>query len=509
MRDKYVIAKYLRLSVDDGDKAESDSIANQRSLIDLYIDKEFSDRPIEAIELVDDGYSGTNMNRPSVKKLLILAETHSVDCIIVKDFSRFARDYIEIGNYLEYKFPEWEIRFISVNDRYDSKDYRGITGGTDVALKNITYSLYSIDLSEKVKSARRIQSKMGKFLAPYAFYGYVKDPDNKGHIIIDEPAAEIVRRIFNMRLSGRTTKEIAQQLNKDGVLTPAEYKKSIDPLCREWNTVSKYKCWTASMITNITSDERYTGKLISHKFERVTVGSPQVRSVKKEDRIVVENTHEPIVSSEVYNAVRAIAQKRTHPNGKKIGLKGFVRCGGCGHLMNSYGRADATYMCSYKQFTKENDCFKGKIKESQIAKVVTAAIKAEIAKAADISKIEQKRDDKKQQIETEIERLYRKIADEKRKITELYIRLTKNELTEGEFTETRSIINDGIDAYTRRIENLTKEAAYVDSLSATGIFDKYIGTEEINRQTIEDLIKAIYIYPDNRIEIVWTFKEEK
>ena len=102
---------------------------------------------------------------------------------------------------------------------------------------------------------------MGKFLAPYAFYGYVKDPDNKGHIIIDEPAAEIVRRIFNMRLSGRTTKEIAQQLNKDGVLTPAEYKKSIDPLCREWNTVSKYKCWTASMITNITSDERYTGKL--------------------------------------------------------------------------------------------------------------------------------------------------------------------------------------------------------------------------------------------------------
>ncbi len=509
MRDKYVIAKYLRLSVDDGDKAESDSIANQRSLIDLYIDKEFSGRPIETIELVDDGYSGANMNRPSIKKLLILAETHSVDCIIVKDFSRFARDYIEIGNYLEYKFPEWEVRFISVNDRYDSKDYRGITGGTNVALKNITYSLYSIDLSEKVKSAKRIQSKLGKFLAPYAFYGYVKDPENKGHIIIDEPAAEIVRRIFNMRMSGRTTKEIAQQLNKECVLTPAEYKKSIEPLCREWNSVSKNKFWTSGMVGHITADERYTGKMINHKTERITVGSPQVRYLKKEDRIVVDNTHEPIVSQEVYNAVRAIAQKRTHPNGKKIGLKGFVRCGGCGHLMSTYDSSDATYTCSYKNFTEENDCFKGKIRESKIAEVVTAAIKAEIAKSADISKIEQRRDDKKQQIETEIDRLYRKIADEKRKITELYIRLTKNELTEDEFMTARSDIYSGIDEYTHRIDSLTEEAASTNNLSATGIFDKYIGTEEINRQTIEDLIKTIYVYPDNRIEIVWTFKEKE
>ena len=139
--DKYIVVKYLRLSLEDGDDAESDSISNQRNLLDYNISNMFNSRDIEVVELVDDGYSGTNMNRPGMKKLLILAETGGINCVIVKDMSRFARDYIEVGMYVEQKFPLWNVRFIALNDNYDSADYRGITGGMDIAFKNITYTM--------------------------------------------------------------------------------------------------------------------------------------------------------------------------------------------------------------------------------------------------------------------------------------------------------------------------------------------------------------------------------
>ena len=498
LQDKYIIVKYLRLSREDGDKIESDSISNQRNLIDYHISKVFADREIETIELVDDGYSGTNMNRPGMKKLLILAETHSINCIIVKDFSRFARDYIEVGRYIEKIFPEWKIRFISINDKYDSLDYRGITGGTDIALKNITYTLYSMDLSEKIKSARRIQYKMGKFLSPYAFYGYIKDPYNEGCILIDKEAAENVRRIFNMRLSGIKNSEIARQFNDEGILTPADYKKSIDPLCREWNNVSDSHCWTASIVTNIITDERYTGKMISRKHERVTVGNPKVKSVSKEDRIVALNTHEPIISQEVYDAVRGIASRRKPTNCAKVGLQGLVCCGGCHHKMSASGKKgqNIKYSCQYKRFIEDNDCVAKSIAESELADIVVNVIKNEIAKAVDMSVVENKNNDRKRQLEAEIEAIYRNIAGEKRKKTEYYILLTKNQIDEQEFQQRRNKINDTVAEYEQQIEKLKHETVSLNKLSATGIFNKYIGIDEVNRETVEDLIKEILVYQD-------------
>ena len=160
MLEKFVVVKYLRLSIDDGDKIESDSIENQRNLLDYNIQKLFPNNDVEVIEIVDDGYTGTNMNRPGMRKLLILAETREINCIIVKDFSRFARDYVDLGTYVDKTFPVWNIRFISINDGYDSLNFGGITGGIDMALKNITYTMYSRDLSEKVKSSRKVIYKV-------------------------------------------------------------------------------------------------------------------------------------------------------------------------------------------------------------------------------------------------------------------------------------------------------------------------------------------------------------
>ena len=197
LQDKYVVLKYLRLSIEDGDNTESDSISNQRELLDLHISVVFKDvRNLEIVELVDDGYTGTNMNRPAMQKLIVLAETNQINCVIVKDFSRFARDYIEVGRYTDMLFPEWQIRFISVNDGYDSKNYAGATCGVDVAMKNLSYAMYSQDLSNKIKSVKRMQQRKGECIANYSIYGYMKSPEDKHKLIIDEEAAEIVKRIL-------------------------------------------------------------------------------------------------------------------------------------------------------------------------------------------------------------------------------------------------------------------------------------------------------------------------
>lgn len=509
LHDKYIIVKYLRLSLDDGDKAESDSIANQRNLIDFHIAKIFKGKAYETIELIDDGYTGTNMNRPAMKKLLILAETHGINCIIVKDFSRFARDYIEVGRYAEQKFPEWQIRFISINDKYDSQDYIGTTGGVEVALKNITYTMYSRDLSEKVRSARRIQYKQGKFVSPYAFYGYIKDSDDKTKIVVDNVAAENVKRIFNMRCAGITPSQIAIQFNKEGILTPAKYKKSIDPLCRDWNSVSDYALWTPSIIGNILRDERYTGKMISLKHERITVGSPKVKSVSKEDRIVVCNTHEPIISQELFDSVRSLSKRTAKPTPSRVSLQGLIRCGGCKHRMTSYGTKvqNIKYYCVYKKYDEHNSCFQGRVSEKELSEIVYEAVKKELEKTVKLSEMKQKFDDAVQRNCKKIEALNRKIGELKIKKKDGYIRLTKNEITEQEFQSLRDEVNRNIEQIKKECTDLQGEAILSEDVSFIELFRKYVGVKEPNREVITDLIKAIYVYPDKRIEIQWNFKE--
>ncbi len=508
--EKFVVVKYLRLSIDDGDKIESDSIENQRNLLDYNIKKLFPNNDVEVIEIVDDGYTGTNMNRPGMRKLLILAETREINCIIVKDFSRFARDYVELGTYVDKTFPIWNIRFISLNDGYDSINFCGITGGIDVALKNITYTMYSRDLSEKVKSSRKVISKKGQFIAPYAFYGYLKAPDDKRKLIIDPVASEVVKRIFSMRVSGIKPSQIAIIFNKEQIPTPAIYKKSIDPLCREWNNVSGYSYWSASIIGNILRDERYTGKLISGKFERITVGSTKVRAVPKEKQIVVDNAMEAIISQETFDSVQTLNKKIRNPITSKISLQSLVRCGGCGHVMspsNVRGKIHK-FFCPYRKYTENNKCFQGSISENNLVDYITKLIMIELQKSVDVQKAKDDMKSKLKRNEIKIKEIVNKIEQEKRKKLEDYILLTKGELTEDEFVKRREIIDCNITKYAEQEKALTFENVSKEDIMVTDLFSRYIGVEEINREVLQDLIKAIYVYPDNRIEIVWNYKEK-
>ena len=204
---KWVIGKYIRLSQADQDlmkkenKSESESISHQKALIQNFINDSAELKDSMQYEFFDDGYSGTNFKRPSFERLLEKIKKGEINCVIVKDFSRFGRDYIELGDYLERIFPFMGVRFISINDHYDSNDYKGRTSGLDVVMKNIVYDYYSKDLSMKVKTAKYQKMKQGKYLGGHVPYGLMKDPKDKHKLITDPEAAAVVREIFDMAIA--------------------------------------------------------------------------------------------------------------------------------------------------------------------------------------------------------------------------------------------------------------------------------------------------------------------
>lgn len=211
--DKIKIAFYLRLTNEDSDKEkfeESNSISAQRVLLTRHIEEIMQGQPYSITEFCDDGYSGTDFNRPGVQALIEAAKSGNINMIVVKDFSRFGRDYLEVGRFLEYIFPILQIRFVSVNDNYDSRDKFGTTGGMSVALKNLVYGMYSADLSKKVRTARDTRVRNGEFVGQFAPYGYIKNPEDKHELLIDENVAWVVRKIFRMAADGISHTEIAR-----------------------------------------------------------------------------------------------------------------------------------------------------------------------------------------------------------------------------------------------------------------------------------------------------------
>lgn len=230
----YTIGIYIRLSLADedtgyGSKSESDSISNQRMLINRYLDESPTLSQCPRLEFADDGYTGTNFQRPQFTAMMEKVKRGEINLICVKDFSRFSRDYIETGNYLECTFPFMGVRFISINDGYDSEDYKGTTGGLEVVMRSIIYAAYSKDLSVKTTSAKVQMMKQGKYVGGYAPYGYVLHPTIRNKLKLDPEAANIVRRIFDEALLGRNTSQIALGLNDDNTTTPGQYFRTKHP----------------------------------------------------------------------------------------------------------------------------------------------------------------------------------------------------------------------------------------------------------------------------------------
>ena len=293
---KGTIGMYLRLSSEDestdfvGKKYESESITNQRKLIRDYIlgIEELED--YDVVEFVDDGMSGTNMERPGFREMIAAAEKGLVDVIIVKDLSRIGRNYVEVGNILEQEFPAMNIRVIAINDSFDSDDYEGTTAGMAVIIKMMTYDLYSKQLSSKVKEVQYRLMEEGRFVNTPP-YGYMVLPEKKHQLVIDEEAAKIVRLIFKMVIKGISSSDVALHLNEQGILPPSEYKK----LNKRNARFNKNPIWTHPKIVDIIRNEKYRGAMVYHTRKKQRVSDKQAKRTNKETWLVIEGTHEPIV----------------------------------------------------------------------------------------------------------------------------------------------------------------------------------------------------------------------
>ena len=324
-------ALYMRLSKDDDGAGESSSISTQRKMLRSYAMENGFDI---YREYVDDGYSGTNFDRPAWKKLLQDIEEKQVNLVITKDLSRLGRDYIMTGQLTEIYFPSRGIRYIAINDGYDSD-----SPWSDIApFKNIINEMYARDTSKKIRTAFQTKIKEGAFIGNFAPYGYQKDPEDKNHLLIDPVAASIVKEIFRLAEEGKTSSRISQLLNQKNVLTPAMYRCAGRPYLNP-DIYSRRKEWTSGTVCKLLSNPVYMGHIVQGKTVKVSFKSSMTLRKPRKEWVVVEDMHEPIISPEVFQRVsrRSVPRKKVSETGFTNVFSGLAKCGDCGRNMSFTG----------------------------------------------------------------------------------------------------------------------------------------------------------------------------
>ncbi len=392
----YHAAIYVRLSKEDGDvaavgKAESNSISNQKNLIkDFLKGKE----DIEVVsERVDDGYSGSDFERPAFQMMLEDIKQGVVDCVVVKDLSRFRREYIDSGMYIERLFPALGVRFIAVNDGYDSLDRKDSSDDIIIPFKNLINDAYCRDISIKIRSHLEVKRRNGGFIGSFAAYGYWKKADDRHKLETDTYAAGVVQDIFRMKLHGMSQDAIANRLNESGILPPAEYKTSMGSNYQTGFKVKEKSGWTSVAVRRILTNEIYIGNLVQGRQTSPNHKVKQAYRKEESDWVRIEKNHEPVVSDRDFEVVQRLLamDTRTAPgNGEVYPLSGLVVCGGCGMPMirkttKAGGKAYSYYICATNKATKE--CSPHSIATDKLESAVLELLRKHIGNIMDLQRV--------------------------------------------------------------------------------------------------------------------------
>lgn len=506
----YVIGMYIRLSKEDDDvaigtfKRESNSITNQRMMIMDFIQgvPEFVGATI--IEKCDDGYSGKQLDRPGFMELIELARKQEIDCIIVKDFSRFARDYIEIGDYLEQIFPFLGIRFISINDHYDSDKNKSKTLELDVVFKNYIYDTYSRDTSKKIRATRLKLAKEGSFASRYAPYGYLKSKDDKHKLVINPDTAPVVREIFELKLAGSSGAEIARILNARGVPSPAQY--AIDKgIGMDWRKINEQTAWDDSVIMNMLRDERYVGHMVSLKRTLDGIYGKDTK-VDKENWVRVENTHEGIVTAEEFAMVQAMITVFERPFTKRS-VNTFT-CGCCGRKMSKSKHKDY-YLCRFGDNNPKADCYKFRVDARQMENTVMAELRAHFRHFLLEEEARKKQCDSVAPTKENKAMYERSIKVLERTKTTLYEKYKDGRITKEEYLVEKKECDRKINEFKEKINAAieVKPEDYGIRKHVAELIQKYKNETELTSEIQNTFIEKINVYSEDRIQIVWKFRD--
>ncbi len=511
------VALYMRLSKEDEYiRDESNSISNQRAFLHKHIRSIPELKKMEVVEFKDDGYTGKNMNRPGMQELLGEVKAQKIACIVVKDISRFSRDHLEIGKYLEQIFPFMGVRFIAVNDNYDSKDFAGGIGEIDVAFKGILYDFYSEDLSQKVRSSIAARKAKGNYTASVTTYGYKKDPGRKGHLVVDEEAAKIVRRIYREYLDGRAIYKIAQGLNDDGIAAPSIYLKR--KIGNGYIRHNATLLWTSVCVRRMLSNQTYLGHVVYHKYEQAEVGGKDKKVLEPDEWKVVKNMHMPLVSQKDFDKAQKRLQgnkrvKRIYP---KHCLSGMVECGLCGHNMRHANNGRPKYECAFTYFDINHAHERNSIIDADIEAAVLAALQKEIdlkAKAdsicAERKELQQGRVRDAELRLKEMERSLEQLYEDQRESFESY----KAGMTEKDtffqqkkvYEQMEDCLNEKIRQQKEAVGKLEEEVE--DMPTGLSASQHEIRVDCLTREMAEDFVEKVIVWPGQKLEIRWKFKK--
>lgn len=390
---KYKAAIYIRVSKDDGDKMESNSISNQRTLIRSYLENK---PDIEICsERVDDGYSGVSFDRPAVKAMLSDIRNGSVNCVIVKDLSRFGRNYIETGRYIEQLFPFMGVRFIAINDGFDSACKQSQADDMIIPFKNLINDAYSRDISVKVRSGQNIRRLRGDYIGAFPLYGYFRSEENKYKLETDHYAAMTIRDIFRWKIQGMSNQGIAKRLNTMGILSPLEYKRMLGWAYSTSFQLQPVAKWSAASVMRILKNEIYTGTMIQGKESSPNYKVKKRFKKPQTEWIKVADTHEAIISKDDFFLVKRLlaADTRTSPDNDDLHLfSGLLKCAGCNHGMvrrpvKSGGKTYVYYMCRTQKEDKNKCSGKCRIDEIRLTAYVLKILQKQIQTSSDMNEI--------------------------------------------------------------------------------------------------------------------------
>ncbi|WZL73537.1 recombinase family protein [Clostridiaceae bacterium 35-E11] len=515
-RKKSSVGIYCRLSNDDKEHALSNSIENQKTMLIKYAaNKDWAIYDV----YIDDGYTGTNFERPEFKRLLRDIEAQRLEIVLTKDMSRLGRDYIQVGYYVEKYFPEKGIRYIAVNDHVDT--------GTDtneneiMPFKAIINDMYAKDISKKIRSVFDVKREEGKFIGSFAPYGYKKDPDNKNHLIIDWEVHAIVKRIFHMYLSGKGLKVIARTLNEENILPPAAYKAQ--NIRTYHHPRMKTPKWGHSAVRHILTNPTYTGDMAQRKSQKINYKSTKVKRLRPEEWLVVQKTHEAIISKEDFERVRTLMHQRNKNRDsvkKKIRFfNGFVFCGECGAPMTNYkapNEVDFLICSTYKKYGKIT-CTRHAIRVDRLEEMVLKDVNDLIKDFTDTNvltlkakEILEAQDQKRKKHRQEIEYITRKIEEYTQVFKSLYIDKAKQLIKEEQFWELYQTLCEEKKDLLHRKEVITiklKESTEEeDDRKIKAWITEVQSLNKLNKWILLEILDKIEILEKHEIKIHYRFR---
>lgn len=523
----YLCGGYLRLSKEDDDIAKSEtlqsnSIENQKEYIEDYLQSKPEIRVVDFY--IDDGYSGVNFDRPDFQRMLQDIKDKKINCVIVKDLSRLGRNYIEVGKYIERLFPFLGVRFIAINDNFDSADDAALSNNIIVPFKNLINDAYCRDISIKIRSHLEVKRKRGEFIGAFPVYGYMRGED-KNKLIVDPCAAEIVKGIFAMKMEGMSQQAIADELNRLGVLSPAEYKKEQGSGYKTvFQTHSRAK-WTAVAVLRVLTNEVYMGTLIQGK-ESTPNYKVRVREKKpKEEWIRVENAHEAIISRTDFELISDILQKDTRVSTGKSAVSvysGYLVCADCGCSMvrkkvRSGSLEYVYYVCSGNKKDKDI-CSSHRISENTLNMAITKTLQLHLKQLGDLQEsIRYIREtsgnsDKIKKLVLQSEKRKEDIEKYNRLKLECYEDYKKELITQDEYMLFKKELDNRIEEIQRAITELGKKKRMLldGGYEKESLLEKFLTSKEIElkRSILVRFISRIYVYEDHRIEIIFRYQDE-